>query len=44
MSRTTTGAAPPEAIRVCMDVLPLRATIVGAAVADYARDLYTPLD
>lgn len=33
-----------EAIRVCMDVLPIHATIVGAAVADHARDLYTPLD
>lgn len=33
-----------EAIRVCMDVLPIHATIVGAAVADYARDLHTPLD
>jgi len=25
-------------------VLPIHATIVGAAVADHARDLYTPLD
>ncbi|HZM83649.1 MAG TPA: 2'-5' RNA ligase family protein [Candidatus Limnocylindrales bacterium] len=33
-----------EAIRVCMDVLPIHATIVGAAVADHARELYTPLD
>lgn len=33
-----------EAIRVCMDVLPIHATIVGAAVADHARGLYTPLD
>ena len=33
-----------EAIRICMDVLPLHATIVRAAVADHARDLYTPLD
>jgi len=32
-----------EAIRVCMDVLPIHATITGAAVADHARDVYTPL-
>jgi 2'-5' RNA ligase superfamily len=33
-----------EAIRVCMDFLPIHATIVAAAVADHARDLYTPLN
>jgi hypothetical protein len=31
------------AIRLCMDVLPIHASITGAAVADYARDIYTPL-
>lgn len=31
------------AIRLCMDMLPLRATVVGAGVADHARGLYTPL-
>ncbi len=33
-----------HAIRVCMVVLPLHATVVGAAGADHARELYTPLD
>ncbi|WP_308440922.1 2'-5' RNA ligase family protein [Catellatospora chokoriensis] len=32
-----------DAIRLCLDMLPLEATIVGAAVADHARDLYHPL-
>lgn len=32
-----------EAIRLCLDVLPIEATITGAAVADYARDEYTPI-
>jgi hypothetical protein len=32
-----------DAIRLCLDVLPIRATISGAAVADHARGLYTPL-
>lgn len=31
------------AIRLCMDVLPIEATIVGAGVADYARGQYTAL-
>jgi 2'-5' RNA ligase len=31
------------AIRLCMDVLPIEATIVGAGVADYARGRYTAL-
>lgn len=31
------------AIRLCMDVLPIEATIVGAGVADYARGQYTSL-
>ena len=33
----------PEALRLCMDVLPVPATVTGAAVADHARDLYLPL-
>jgi 2'-5' RNA ligase len=32
-----------DALRLCMDVLPVEATIAGAAVADYARDIYRPL-
>jgi hypothetical protein len=32
-----------NAIRLCLDVLPIEATIVGAAVADYARGEYTKL-
>lgn len=32
-----------DAIKLCMDVLPIEATIVGAAVADYKRDIYRPL-
>ena len=44
LSMRVPHAVMSEAIRLCMDVLPLRATIVGAAGADHARDLYTPLD
>jgi hypothetical protein len=29
-----------DAVRLCMDVLPIEATISGAAVADYARDIH----
>ncbi|MET9065133.1 2'-5' RNA ligase family protein [Streptosporangium sandarakinum] len=32
-----------DAIRLCMDVLPIEATVVGAAVADHARDSFIPL-
>jgi hypothetical protein len=32
-----------DAVRLCLDVLPIQATITGAAVADHARGLYTPL-
>ena len=32
-----------DALRLCMDILPIEATIIGAAVADYARDIYRPL-
>ena len=31
------------AIRLCMDFLPIAATLTGAAVADHARDRFTPL-
>jgi 2'-5' RNA ligase len=31
------------ALRLCLDVLPIEATIVGAAVADHARDRFTRL-
>ena len=32
-----------DAIRLCLDVLPIEATITGAAVADHGRGLYDPL-
>lgn len=32
-----------DAVRLCMDVLPIEATVVGAAVADHARDSFTSL-
>ncbi len=32
-----------DAIRLCMDTLPIEATVTSAAVADYARDIYRPL-
>lgn len=31
------------AVRRCLEVLPLEATVVGAAVADHARDIVAPL-
>lgn len=33
----------PEALRLCLDVLPVTATVSGAAVADHLRDVYVPL-
>jgi 2'-5' RNA ligase len=32
-----------DALRLCMDVLPMEVTITSAAVADYARDIHRPL-
>jgi hypothetical protein len=32
-----------DAMRLCMDVLPMTATLRGGAVADHARGLYQPL-
>ena len=32
-----------EAVRACLEVLPIEATLTGAAVADHARGLYQPL-
>jgi hypothetical protein len=32
-----------DAIKLCMDVLPIEARLVGAAVADYGRDVYEKL-
>ncbi|WP_230880186.1 2'-5' RNA ligase family protein [Planomonospora sp. ID67723] len=32
-----------DAIRLCMDVLPIEATVTAAAVADHARDVFVPL-
>ncbi len=34
----------PDALRLCLDALPVTATVAGAAVADHARDVYVPLD
>ena len=31
------------AVRRCLEVLPLTATVVGAAVTDHARDIARPL-
>jgi 2'-5' RNA ligase len=33
----------PEALRLCLDTLPITATVAGAAVADHNRDMYVPL-
>jgi len=33
----------PEALRLCLDTLPITATVAAAAVADHARDVYVPL-
>ena len=33
----------PEALRLCLDTLPVAATVIGAAVADHVRDEYVPL-
>jgi hypothetical protein len=33
----------PDALRLCLDTLPIAATVVGAAVADHSRDIYVPL-
>ncbi|MBB5869169.1 hypothetical protein F4553_002548 [Allocatelliglobosispora scoriae] len=33
----------PQAIRLCLEFLPMKATITGAAVADHAHDEYLPL-
>jgi hypothetical protein len=33
----------PDALRLCLDTLPIPATVVGAAIADHARDIYVPL-
>ncbi|GGL00198.1 2'-5' RNA ligase [Planomonospora parontospora subsp. parontospora] len=43
LSMRVPHAVLPGAIRLCMDFLPIRATVTGAAVADHARDLFTPL-
>ena len=32
-----------DAIKLCMDVLPIEATVTGAAVADHARNVYQML-
>jgi hypothetical protein len=32
-----------DAIKLCMDVLPIEISFAGAAVADHARDVYQPL-
>ena len=32
-----------QAVRRCLEMLPLSATVVGAAVADHANDVFRPL-
>ncbi|GAA3441470.1 2'-5' RNA ligase [Planomonospora venezuelensis] len=32
-----------DALRLCMDVLPIEATVVAAAVADHSRGVFVPL-
>jgi 2'-5' RNA ligase len=32
-----------DALRLCMDVLPMEITLTSAAVADYARDIHRPV-
>ena len=32
-----------DAMRLCMDALPIELTITGAAGVDYARDIHVPL-
>jgi hypothetical protein len=32
-----------EALRLCLDTLPIPATVVGAAVADHNRGMFVPL-
>ena len=32
----------PDAVRRCLEILPLRATVTGAAVTDHANDLARP--
>ncbi len=33
----------PQGLRLCLDTLPIPATVAGAALADHNRDLYVPL-
>ncbi|WP_157640933.1 2'-5' RNA ligase family protein [Longispora albida] len=43
LSMRVPNAKLPDALHLCLDVLPIQATLTGAAVADHARGLYTPL-
>lgn len=43
MSMRVPHARMTDAIKLCMDVLPIEATVVGAAVADHKRGIYQSL-
>ncbi|MGY0006651.1 2'-5' RNA ligase family protein [Micromonospora sp. I033] len=44
LSMRVPNALMAAAVRRCLEVLPLTATVVGAAVTDHARDISHPLD
>ncbi|MDG4788843.1 2'-5' RNA ligase family protein [Micromonospora sp. WMMD1102] len=43
LSMRVPNALMAAAVRRCLEVLPVEATVVGAAVVDYARDIARPL-
>ncbi len=43
LSMRVPHAVLPVALRLCLDVLPIAGTVVGAAVADHGRGMYVPL-
>jgi hypothetical protein len=43
MSMRVPHAKLPDGLRLCLDMLPLEATIVGGAIADHVRDQYRKL-
>ncbi|HWB35307.1 MAG TPA: 2'-5' RNA ligase family protein [Rugosimonospora sp.] len=43
LSMRVPHARIPDALRLCLDTLPITATVAGAALADHSRDLYIPL-
>ncbi|MBF9127533.1 2'-5' RNA ligase family protein [Plantactinospora sp. S1510] len=44
LSMRVPNAAMAAAVRRCLEVLPIEATVVGAAVVDHARDIVHPLE